>query len=124
MNGAREYAELFGVSHQHGKLYIKVGSHARGKTFELYVTPTDCAVCLGSEMIEVYGITSGQPGWTETYGWLRKGPWEADFAKLVEEAKAEKLVLATENKARKDALAEEREAKAKAILSAYRQAAG
>lgn len=117
MNGAREYAELFGVSHQHGKLYIKVGSHARGKTFELYVTP--CAVYLGSEMIEVYGITSGQPGWTETYGWLRRGPWEADFAKLVEEAKAEKVLLAVADKARRDTLAEEREAAAKAILSAY-----
>ena len=119
MKGAREYAELFRESQQHGKIYIKVGSHARGKTFQVYVTPTDCAVCLGSDMVEVYGVTGGQPGWTETYNWLHHGQWEDDFARLVEEAKTLKMVIDAADKARKDTLAEEEEARIKSLLSAY-----
>ena len=119
MKGAREYAELFRESKQHGKLRLKVGYHARGKTFQIYVTPTDCAVCLGSDMVEVYGITGGQPGWTEAYGWLHRGQWEMDFSKLVEAAKAEKIVIDAADKARMDTLAEEEEARIKGLLSAY-----
>ena len=119
MNGAREYAELFRESQQHGKLFLKVGCHARGETFYVYVTPTDAEVCLGSEMVEVYGITSGQPGWTETYGWLHRGPWEDDFARLVEEAKTEKMIIDATDKARRDTVAKGKETIIKSILSTY-----
>jgi len=119
MRGAREYAELFGESKQYGKLYLKVGYHARGKTFQIYVTPTDATVCIGSDMVEVYGITDGQPGWTETYGWLHKGPWENDFIKLVETTKSVRDATAKADKVKRDALIEEREARTKKLLSAY-----
>jgi hypothetical protein len=44
-------------------------SHARGETFFIYLIGDN------DELFEVYGITGGQRGWTETYGWLRKGTW-------------------------------------------------
>ena len=100
MRGASEYARMFSTK-QHGKLFLISGSHARGKTFNIWILPSDEPI---NEMpwtiknaVEVYGITGGQPGWTETYGWLHDGKWKDDFAKLVaarkiemEEAKAER----------------------------------
>ena len=83
MQGAREYANMFGTNERHGKLRLVSGSHARGKTFHIYVTPD------GEKEIEVYGITGGQPGWTETYGWLHKGKWQEDFAAIVESRRKE-----------------------------------
>lgn len=94
MQGAREYASLFKTG-QYGRLWIESHSHARGKTFKIYVLPPDVVVerdfIFRTEKVEVYGITSGQPGWTETYGWLHKGKWQEDFEKLVVEAKNELL---------------------------------
>lgn len=86
MRGATEYAGLFTVE-QIGRLYIVPGCHARGETLHIYVMPSEepfrsvpwaCA-----DAVEVYGITGGQPGWTETYGWLHTGKWQDDFAALV-----------------------------------------
>ena len=95
MEGAREYAEMFRTG-QHGRLYFAASRHARGKTFHIYVLPAGEAACPNSDSaplnegaIEVYGVTGGQPGWTETYGWLHRGPWEQDFAALVEQRRAE-----------------------------------
>ena len=95
MNGAREYAKLFTVG-QYGKLYITAGSHARGKTFHIYILPEGVTAKpngpnapLNVDAVEVYGIVSGQPGWTETYGWLHEGKWQDDFAQLVKEKEAE-----------------------------------
>lgn len=90
MNGAREYAELFATG-QYGKLYLTSGHHARGKTFRIQVLPDDEKAvgngennqCLNEDAVEVYGITGGNPGWTETYGWLRTGKWVDDFNKMV-----------------------------------------
>ena len=39
--------------------------------------------------VEVYGMTGGQRGWTETYGWLHKGKWQDDFEAIVRERSAE-----------------------------------
>jgi hypothetical protein len=97
MQGAREYATLFQTG-QHGRLFLVSSSHARGKTFRIFVLPegeearpngagTGNAP-LNLDAIEVYGITSGQPGWTETYGWLHAGRWQQDFEKLVEARRA------------------------------------
>jgi hypothetical protein len=72
MKGAKEFAELF-PSGQYGKLRIVSGEHARGKTFGIYI-----GSCNENE-VEVYGMVSGHPGWTETYGWIYKGPWVCDF---------------------------------------------
>ena len=122
MRGATEYARMFSTK-QHGKLFLVSSSHARGKTFNIWILPSDEPI---NEMpwtiknaVEVYGITGGQPGWTETYGWLHDGKWKDDFAKLVaarkiemEEAKAERERAAAE----KEKTATERKA---ALLAAY-----
>ena len=91
MNGARRYASLFQTG-QVGRLYLVSGSHARGRTFHIYVLPEGAEAKpngannapLNSGAVEVYGITGGQPGWTETYGWLHTGRWQEDFEALVE----------------------------------------
>jgi len=95
MQGAREFARLFRTG-QYGRLYLVSGEHARGRTFHIYVLPKDEEVVrnglnnppLNSKSVEVYGIVSGQPGWTESYGWIHHGQWKEDFAKLVKEASA------------------------------------
>jgi hypothetical protein len=92
MIGARQYATLFS-SGQHGRLYLECGEHARGKTFHIWILPTaepiDHMPWASKDAVEVYGITGGQPGWTEEYGWLHRGKWEQDFAALVERRRAE-----------------------------------
>lgn len=101
MKGAREYAQLF-TTGQYGRLYIVSGDHARGRTFRLFVLPKDeMAIPNGSQnpplnkdAVEVYGVVSGQPGWTEEYGWKRKGQWVHGFAELVAQRKAEKELKA------------------------------
>lgn len=101
MKGADEYAKLFETG-QRGRLYIVSYSHARGPCFHIFVLPDgEKAIPNGTSNaplnkngVEVYGITGGHPGWTETYGWLHHGKWVDDFDTLVGEAKkreAEKL---------------------------------
>lgn len=93
MKGAREYATLFPGNAQVGRLALVSGSHARGSTFHIYVLPEGEAMSpngpgnapLNKDAVEVYGIVAGQPGWTESYGWLHKGPWQEDFARIVAE---------------------------------------
>ena len=88
MQGADRYSRLF-ENEQHGRLYTLSGSHARGDTFHLFVLPEGVVVgdrgVYAKEFyaVEVYGITGGNPGWTETYGWLHEGPWIEDFNKIV-----------------------------------------
>jgi len=82
MQGAREYAELFGIGiHNYVRLRIEVGQHARGKTFRIYVTNDSNT----SNYIEVYGVIGGQPGWTEFYGWIHEGLWCEYFKQIVEQ---------------------------------------
>jgi len=94
MQGAREFSSLFSTG-QHGRLYFVSGSHARGRTFHVFVLPVGADAKpngknapLNKNAVEVYGIVSGQPGWTEKYGWLHHGPWQEDFKKIVEDRKA------------------------------------
>jgi uncharacterized protein (DUF1015 family) len=90
MKGASEYAMLFSTG-QYGKLYITSGHHARGTTFRIQILPEgeeakyngSVNTCLNSNAVEVYGIISGNAGWTEEYGWIHKGKWQEDFEKLV-----------------------------------------
>ena len=122
MTGAREYAKLF-RSGQYGKLYLVSGEHARGKVFHILVMPNAERV-VGNpwsvkDAVEVYGITGGQPGWTETYGWLHRGNWEQDFAALVETRRAEiAAYTARSQQEQAEAEASERQRK-EALLAAY-----
>ncbi len=122
MLGAREYATLF-KSGQYGRLYIESGEHARGKTFAIWILPS-CEPLqtnprTSSSAVQVYGITGGNPGWTETYGWLHRGKWEQDFYTLVEARRAEIATDLVEQARRK----KDREAKESAyrnsLLAAY-----
>lgn len=81
MHGAKEYARMFDSGYYcGGKLRISSGSHARGKTFQIFIG------CPGTE-VEVYGAIRGRIGWDEEYGWVYKGKWQKDFERLVEERK-------------------------------------
>lgn len=122
MQGAREYATMFS-SGQHGRLYLVRGEHARGKTFHIWVLPTAEPVAgmpwSMKDAVEVYGITGGQPGWAETYGWLHRGKWQQDFAALVATRRAEIAAGAARREQEKaDAEAAERQRKA-SLLAAY-----
>lgn len=79
MTGADEFCAVFTEEEIYGDLWIVPSYHARGKTFHIWVGRPHSA-----ESVEVYGITGGQPGWTETYGWLHTGPWSEDFLELYE----------------------------------------
>lgn len=123
MKGAKEYAELFEKSQQHDKLYLQVGEHARGKTFHLWILPSEEklteSIHTCKDAVEVYGITSGQPGWTETYGWLHKGAWQEDFEKLVNSKKLEKEAERKKNQDLNEEAEKEKREKVKSLLASY-----
>jgi hypothetical protein len=88
MKGADEYYDLFnGKSQVIGRLFLQFHKHARGKCFEMFVIPEGGEPNIYGHApfgsVEVYGMTGGQRGWTETYGWLHKGKWQDDFKALV-----------------------------------------
>ncbi|WP_340011764.1 hypothetical protein MHI32_01480 [Paenibacillus sp. FSL H7-0690] len=58
-----------GECYRNGNVLYVTASHARGKTFFIYLIDEN------SNLFKVYGVTGGNPGWTETYGWLHKGTW-------------------------------------------------
>lgn len=126
MKGARRYANLFKTG-QYGKLYLTSGSHARGRTFTIQVLPEGVKAkpngsnnnCINSDAVEVYGMVSGQRGWTETYGWLHDGKWQADFCSLVkvaEDANVEKRANHAKSVRRREA---EKQESVKQLLSNY-----
>ena len=123
MNGAREYANLFGELEQHGRLLIISGKHARGSYFHIWVmpeggTPTHYGNAPDGS-VEVYGILGGHPGWTEYYGWLHSGQWQKDFATLVEKRRAE-IAERKNQRAKYDAKVEaERQSRITDTLSTY-----
>lgn len=92
MNGAREFAAYF-TTGQYGRFYIVSGRHARGKTFHIYVLPEgeeakpngEYNPPLNDNAVEVYGVISGQRGWTESYGWIHTGGWKEDFLKMYDQ---------------------------------------
>ena len=111
MVGANEYAGLFKTG-QYDKLYIESGHHARGKTFHIYVVE-------GNKKVEVYGITGGHPGWTETYGWLHEGAWQNDFETLLQTRKLEVEVNEKKKQAQNLRAALEKAKADKKILDLY-----
>ena len=122
MNGARSYANMFRTG-QYGRLFLDSGSHARGKTFHIWVLPHGVEVASApwsvDGAVEVYGIVSGQPGWTESYGWLHYGKWQEDFATLVEKRLVE--ITAAEERMKADAEAKQlaKEERISDLLSTY-----
>ena len=90
MMGAEEFYAIFKKSEQIGRFYVLPGNHARGHTFRIYLLPKDTAVIenygthppLNAGVVEIYGVVSGNPGWTESYGWVHDGPWVADFLEI------------------------------------------
>ena len=98
MNGADEYNILFKETHQKGRLFFVVSSHARGRTFRVFVLPEGEAAIengssnapLNSNSVEVFGQIGGHSGWTDFYGWIHKGKWQDDFNKYVEVLKEQK----------------------------------
>ena len=130
MNGAREFASLFKTG-QHGRLYLVSSSHARGKTFRIYDLPEgvgakpngDMNAPLNADAVEVYGVIGGQPGWTESYGWLYKGPWRDDFAKLVEARRPEIAELGCKHAQAADTKQRAEDARVAALLATYGGAA-
>ena len=91
MKGADDFCDVFPQSEQIGRLYILPSSHARGRTFRIYVLPENEKVIengginppLNGDAVEVYGVISGQLGWTEVYGWLYKGRFIEDFSTIL-----------------------------------------
>jgi len=125
MKGAAEYAELFSRQEQHGRLLLVPGEHARGKTFQIYVLADDKKetrmFCKPPGAVEVYGVVSGHPGWTESYGWKHRGPWEDDFLALVEQRRAEKKAAEIEAERKRTAAEDAKLARTESLLSTYKK---
>jgi hypothetical protein len=127
MKGATDYARLFRKTHQYEKLYFVVSSHARGDTFRVFILPEgEDAIAngssnapLNSEAVEVYGVVSGNPGWTEAYGWLHCGAWQCDFAKYERHLKGLREREAASRKAKILNSKQEEEKRTLSILSKY-----
>lgn len=125
MKGA-EHAKLFKTG-QYGRLYITSGSHARGNTLRIQVLPKgekaipngNPNMCLNKDAIEVYGVVSGNPGWTEVYGWLHEGKWQDDFYNLVAEKEAEVKAKELEQKDYVEFLAQKELKRTEKLLSNY-----
>jgi len=126
MQGAREYSELFSTG-QIDRLYIVSGYHARGKTFRIYVLPEDEKAIpnsrfnppLNKDAVEVYGIIGGQPGWTETYGWLHEGKWQEDFQLLATQRLFEKKEHEAIHALEKEEKKQQAELRKKQLLESY-----
>lgn len=126
MKGADEYYSLFkGKSQQRGRLFLQCHSHARGSCFEIILLPEGVKVegsypTNADNGVEVYGMTGGQRGWTETYGWLHKGKWQDDFNEIVSQEKItrhEQQVKYKEACERRD---KEKTLKTDKLLSSYK----
>jgi len=128
MFGAREFAKLFKTG-QYGRFYIVSGNHARGRTFRIQILPEgesaipngENNLCLNKNAVEVYGITGGHPGWSETYGWLHKGPWQEDFHKLADKTIADRLIISKEAEEKTQKALLEKSHRIQRLLNAYEE---
>jgi hypothetical protein len=127
MKGADEYFDLFRAAEQHGRLYLCPGHHARGKTFRIFVLPAGEKAKengpgnppLNMDAVEVYGVVGGNPGWTESYGWLHQGKWVQDFQDLVKVRQEEERREQEQHLAREKERLAEKEQRIKNLLSTY-----
>ena len=104
----------YGYTFQYENIVFILSEHARGKTFKIWIYKTK-DIKDTDEYLEVYGITGGQSGWTETYGWLCHGEWENFIAKYMKELEDEiyyhEHKEEVDKKKEKDRLIEKRERK-------------
>lgn len=53
--------------------------HARGRTLDIYLVEDENVLrengLFYCDSVKVYGMVSGQPGWTDKYGWIIEGNW-------------------------------------------------
>ncbi|PHE64431.1 hypothetical protein COF68_06230 [Bacillus toyonensis] len=61
----------------HGNVVFVTSTHARGECFQMFLVedPHASDERIKNEALEVYGVVSGNPGWTEVYDWIHKGEW-------------------------------------------------
>lgn len=124
MKGADEYYDLFnGKSQQYGRLYLQLNTHARGKCFEIKLMPEGMIgsgdYVSGNDVVELYGMTGGHRGWTETYGWLHFGKWQEDFFAIVEQKKAERAELMADGVEREKLKTDQSKKNTSKLLAAY-----
>lgn len=121
MKGADEYYDLFdGKSQQIGRLFIQCSTHARGRCFHIFLLPEGVeAKGKYATGVEIYGITGGNPGWTETYGWLHTGKWQDDFMTIVEKKREKKKAAGIRRKIKREAEESEEKKRTKSLLSTY-----
>lgn len=125
MKGADEYYDLFnGKSQQIGRLFLQLHRHARGKCFEIVLLPEGAEIkgnTIGGaeDTVEVYGMTGGQRGWTETYGWLHKGKWQEDFSAIIEMKKTEREVRNLRHEEETKTAKVQKKEKVNSLLSSY-----
>lgn len=126
MIGADRYAKLFETG-QYGKFYFVSYRHARGDTFKIFILPEGEEAIgngksnapLNENAVEVYGVISGNPGWTECYGWLYNGKWVKDFNELVKNREAELAEINHKNNTTKIDCIQQEELRVKKLLEAY-----
>lgn len=68
-----------------GNVLYALNDHARGNCFHIYLIEDNALDDKGlvSQAFEVYGVVKGNRGWTEEYGWLRKGSWVIPILKYL-----------------------------------------
>ena len=79
-----------------GRVIFVTSTHARGKCINIYLVDDD------ETLFEVYGVVGGNPGWTEYYGWIRKGTWVVPILQYLRKLDREyaELILREEEQAR------------------------
>jgi hypothetical protein len=78
----KEYGGYANEIYKWGNVHFLLSEHARGRTFKIWLID-------GKEQIEVYGVVDGNPGWTESYGWIKKGTWVKPVLKLIRDLEKE-----------------------------------
>ena len=124
MKGADRFALLF-KKEQIGQMFVCPGSHARGLTFGLYVLDDGYTVAINEypkadRSVLVYGMVSGQRGWTEAYDWIKKGPWVEDFMAEVQRREERKKELESERQRNIVSEYTDKRAREQSILETYK----
>jgi hypothetical protein len=102
MNGAREYYNLIKRALERGlgdlkyidncylneNILYRISSHARGTCFHIYLVE-DLQNISVNKSFEVYGVISGNLGWTESYGWIHNGNWNEPILNYLKNLESE-----------------------------------
>ncbi len=94
-----EYVRLFETG-QCGRFYIVIDDTARGPEINIWVVPEGVTIeppIYGrKDVVKVYGVISGQSGWSPQEGWIHRGKWVEDFNKITEERKTKESEIKAE----------------------------